>query len=114
MIKLNVIFNCSLLLLASFPVFAEQTRVFHDPFAKPHLKKLPKATADTSNSETSISAHRLTSTLRAGKNSMIIVDGLVLKLGEKIDGYKLIAVHDRTAVFLKNQKHTRLTLDDNE
>ena len=103
-----------MLFIASFPVFPEQTRVIHDPFAKPELTKLTEPTTDLGMPETALSEHQLSSTLRAGKNSMIIVDGRVIRLGEKFNGYKLIAVHERAAIFLKNQKQSRLTLDNNE
>ena len=38
----------------------------------------------------------------AGANSMANVDGVMVRLGDSFQGYRLIAVHDRSAVFEKN------------
>ena len=116
MIKQTLIICCSLLPV-SYPACGEQQRVLHDPFAKPMLrKKLAHSGGNKVNSNAKLTpwSPKLTSTLRAGKSSMVIVGGQVIKLGEKIDGYKLIEVRERSGVFLKNRKQTRLTLDDNE
>ena len=54
---------------------------------------------------------RLTATLRAGKNSMVIVDGKTIKLGETVDGFHLIDVKEHSAVFSKNGQPLILELD---
>ncbi len=54
---------------------------------------------------------KLSATLRSGKNSMANVNGAVIKLGETIDGYRLIEVNKRSAVFIKNEHRIQLTLD---
>ena len=119
MIKKRLII-CCILLPASYSVCGEQyapeQRVYHDPFAKPVMRNLLQSRTKKLNSKAESEAWvpKLTSTLRAGKGSMVIVNGQVLKLGQKIEGYRLIEVHERAAVFLKNRQRTRLKLDDSE
>jgi hypothetical protein len=88
--------------------------LIHDPFAEPVLRKLTESKNDTKNSQPDASepwVPNLTSTLRAGKNSMAIVNGRVIKLGEEIEGYDLIEVHERSVVLVKDGQKTQLTLD---
>ena len=54
---------------------------------------------------------RLTATLRAGRNSMVIVDGKTIKLGETVDGFHLIDVKEHSAVFSKNSQPLILEID---
>lgn len=108
----------SALSLVSVSVAAQETGVpvlKHDPFAEPVLRNMTQSSPEAANSkpvERGPWIPELTSTLRAGKNSMVIVNEKVVKLGEKIEGYKLIEVKERSAVFVKNGRKTRLSLDD--
>lgn len=82
-----------------------------DPFAKP--SKLPPSLSKTDNSESLFSnKKKLTATLRAGKNSMVSIEGKIVLLGEKINGYKLIEVNDQSAVFVNNDQRVLLSLDN--
>jgi len=114
-------FNGFLLVLSFLvnPVVANESlgayKIRHDPFEIPVLQQNTepanenlKATAQSSGR-----VLRLYSTLRAGKNSMANVNGRILKVGETLDGFTLIAVYERSVVLLKNQQRTHLTLDDN-
>jgi hypothetical protein len=114
-VKPPIIISLSLLLVC-YPIYGEQQRVLHDPFAKPLLKRIPRDNPKKSNAGIQLQAWspRLTSTLRAGDNSMVIVNGQVVKLHEETDGYQLINVEETAAVFLKNSKKIRITLGDNK
>lgn len=90
----------------------QANRVRHDPFQRPALPQssitAPEAEKPTAQQPW---APKLSGTLRAGRNSMANVNGNIVKLGETIDGYKLIEVDERSAIFVKNKQSTHLTID---
>lgn len=86
--------------------------VERDPFQKPEYMKAPEKSKKAINTIKTFWKPNLIMTLRAGKNSMANVGGEIVSLGEKIDGYKLIEVNERAAVFVNQGKITRLTLDE--
>lgn len=106
--------RCLLLAAAAcvLPAHA-QVELRHDPFARPTL-------AAAANPQTSGGANitnpdvpwnpQLTSVMLAGKDSMVTVDGVIVSLGEKIDGHRLIQVRDHEAVFQKGRKRIVLTM----
>ena len=49
----------------------------------------------------------------AGKNSLITLDGVIMKLDEEIEGYRLVQVKDHEAVFKKGKKRIVLTMQIN-
>ena len=105
---------CLLACLCSFSVvggeYPQAMRVQHDPFQRPVI---PQPEPEVSKpSAQQAWAPKLTATLRAGRNSMANVNGNIIKLGETIDGYRLIEVDERSAVFVKNKQRTHLTIDD--
>jgi hypothetical protein len=88
--------------------FSQSERLQHDPFARPALANLqhgarlvPKdrgraAAADPKR------ALNLQAVMVAGANSIANVDGIMVRIGEQIYGYRLIAVQERTAIFEKD------------
>ncbi len=88
-------------------------QIIHDPFAMPILQKKPVLDSEAANSEHKALTKelKLFSTLRAGRRSMANVSGRILKIGESIEGYKLIEVYERSVILIKKQQRTRLTLD---
>lgn len=84
----------------------------YDPFQKPALRKPSKPVSMRSEPELQEWSPKLTMTLRAGKNSMVNVGGVIMKLGEKNNGYQLIKVYERAAIFINQGKTTRLTIDE--
>ncbi len=82
-----------------------------DPFAKP--ERLQKIHANSEDAEKLfVNKAKLTATLRAGDNSMISIQGKIVLLGEEIEGYKLVEVTDRTAVFVNDEQQILLSLDN--
>ncbi len=100
------------LAIPAVPTFAgELERPRFDPFNKPaRLHKVSVTTASTEN--LFANKVKLTATLRAGNNSMVSIQGKIVLLGEKIDGYKLVEVNDRTAVFVHDNQRILLSLDN--
>ena len=56
----------------------------------------------------------LTATLVSATSPMIFVDGELLTIGEKIEGFKLIAVMEGKAVFVRDGKKFAFAIDDGQ
>jgi hypothetical protein len=79
----------------------------HDPFARPQISAtLPLNTEhDGAIAEEEMPwSPTLTAVMVAGKNSLITLDGVTLKIGEVKDGFRLVQVNDGEAVFVKGKK----------
>nr|WP_179210281.1 hypothetical protein [Crenothrix polyspora] len=89
-------------------------RVLHDPFQRPAISQKSMAVPETAKTpvQPPVWIPQLKATLLAGRNSMANVNGKVIKLGETINGYKLIKVGERSAIFVKNKQHKQITIDD--
>jgi hypothetical protein len=87
----------------------------HDPFHKPNVIN-PAAVAGQPSSENEaiepIWKPKLSMTLRAGKQSSANIGGKIVKIGENIDGYKLIEVKERSVTLVKKSQLVRLNLDE--
>lgn len=82
-----------------------------DPFKKPDqfIKTSTQLQKPENLFQTKL---KLFATLRAGENSMVNIQGRIVQLGEEIDGYKLVEVNDRSAVFVNSEQQVHLSLDE--
>ena len=77
----------------------------HDPFVRPQLSTSPHHRAGDpilpaeGNGETW--NPQLSATMMAGRESMVTVDGAIVKLGGEINGYRLVRVRNHEATFQK-------------
>jgi hypothetical protein len=90
---------------------SDEAALKHDPFSRPLLT----TAAATSESDAKVEEETpwnpaLTAVMVAGKNSLITIDGVILKLGEVKDGYRLIQVKDHEAVFKNGKKRVVLEI----
>jgi hypothetical protein len=46
----------------------------------------------------------------AGPKSAVSIDGTIVRIGEVINGHRLVEVHEQTATFVKNRKRVTLSL----
>ena len=80
----------------------------HDPFARPALGVIPaNASADAASRRAQAAPalkprFNLQAVLVAGPQSIANVDGVMVRMGDAIQGYRLVEVQDRSAVFEKN------------
>lgn len=105
--------SCMLFCLFLAPISAvANDKPVHDPFEKPGVLLPGREGGNSSSSVNNFltNAH-LTATLQAGRNSMVIVDGRSIRLGEEIDGHRLIKVQEGSAVFTKNKQRLILKID---
>jgi len=106
----------NVLLLTTFICLADELQ--RDPFQRPDLNK--QAARNPVNVDPDYLAlpaaawhPRLKGTLRSSSGSFANVDGQIIKVGESVEGFRLIAVSERAATFLKEGETVVLTLDDN-
>jgi hypothetical protein len=106
-----------LTLVCAFCVLGDEyyqaPRVRHDPFQKPIIpqKKIEVPVEVVTAPSQQPWAPQLKATLRSGQNSMANVNGKVIKLGESINGYQLIEVHEKSVILVKNKQHLQLTIE---
>lgn len=87
----------------------------HDPFARPAFSALPTSGTDGAPARQAQAVRdgnpklKLHAVLLAGPDSMANVDGVLVRVGESVQGYRLVSVHDRSAVFEKN--NAKFTLE---
>jgi hypothetical protein len=110
----------ALTVAASSPSALGQARTLqHDPFARPILGTLapaatPGAPARRVQGALAPKAKiNLQAVLVAGPNSIANVDGVLVRVGESVHGYRLLAVQDRSAVFEKNNAKFTLSVGTN-
>ena len=84
----------------------------HDPFARPLLSAPPSNTAVGTLAEEEMPWNpQLIAVMVAGNNSLVNLDGIILKIGEEQDGYRLVQVRDHEAVFKKGNKRIVLNME---
>ncbi len=94
-------------------IVEDSETILHDPFQVPTFMQ-PLVESKTIDEKPNQSPWKpsLLMTLRAGKNSMANIAGKLVRIGEKVNGYKLIEVYERVVVLENQGKTTRLTLDE--
>ena len=89
--------------------------VLHDPFHKPNVIAPAPVAGQAANDNDDIEPiwkPKLSMTLRAGRQSSANIGGKIVKIGEKIDGYKLIEVQERSVTLVKKGQVIHLNLDE--
>lgn len=88
----------------------------HDPFARPVLAPRPAPAAPVPGDSVKapvpepVWKPELRAVMVAGPKSIVNVAGVLVRIGEQIDGYRLVEVHEETAVFVNNKKRVTLSL----
>ncbi len=84
----------------------------HDPFARPAaLAGAAPGSGASRASAASLGSAELRATVVAGSESMANVDGVIVKMGEELNGYRLVEVGDRRAVFEREGARRILYMD---
>ena len=87
----------------------------HDPFVRPSLGGFRADGAPAARARPPLPPEdpkrilNLNAVMVAGPASMANVNGVMVRVGESLHGYRLLEVHDRSAVFEKN--NMRITVD---
>ncbi len=115
-----------LLMCAFYPSQADTLR--HDPFSRPLLvaptpttnASAPTAAnpaAPVANTDIKIDPvptwnPTLVAVMVAGKSSLVNIEGKIIRIGEEIDGYRLIKVRDGEATFSKDHQRVVLRMEN--
>jgi len=99
--------------------FSEGRTLQHDPFARPSLGGLPQRAAPGGGPARPAPvqpqrALNVSAVMMAGPASMANVDGVMVRVGDYVHGYRLVAVEDRGAVFEKNKARFMVPLRENK
>jgi hypothetical protein len=106
----------AMLALSSGPGHAAESpasrRPGRDPFAMPAaFRAAPASVAGPAAAAAEPTwAPRLRGVMVAGRRSMADVEGVMVMLGDSVDGWRLIKVGEREAVFLRKGKEVTLPL----
>jgi hypothetical protein len=96
------------------PVSAESASSLHrDPFEAPSPAEQPVRAAGVLVRAAPWRAH-LRATLTTGRAGIANVNGRMLAIGERLDGYRLIAIGERSATFEHDGRRYRLALEDDQ
>jgi hypothetical protein len=97
-------------ILLSMPAVAADP-LRHDVFARPTLSALAAAPPDSPASIPPAEWNpRLTAVMVAGRSSLATIDGRILKLGEQVDGLRLLSVRESEIVVEKDGQRHVLTM----
>jgi hypothetical protein len=56
----------------------------------------------------------LRGTMLAGADSLANIGGLILGIGQEVDGYRIVAIHERQVVVEKNGEQRTLSVDNED
>jgi hypothetical protein len=93
------------LMAGLLPVAATAEPLLHDPFARPfQIGSTPSTGANTPRNP------KLIAVIVDGEKSLVNLNGTIIGIGEEKDGYRLIKVWDRKAIFKKRNKWVELEM----
>lgn len=92
---------------------AEETRnvLQTNPFERPAIEE-KQATVAMNSSQTPARALKLRATMVAGADSLANIGGMIIGIGQEIDGYQLLSVREREVILGKNGSTKTLSVDD--
>jgi len=108
----TILYLCS---VSSLAADVELLTLRKNPFSQPEVVKAPPPPPPVAvemvvpPEEVKLD---LTATMVSATNPMVIVDGELLAIGDRIEGLKLIAVMEGSAVFARNGKKYSFAIDD--
>ncbi len=99
--------------------WAQADALKHDPFTRPTFLKAPPprgappregAAVGTAALPEPVWGPALAAVMLAGPKSVVSIDGTIVRMGDEIDGHRLVEVQEQTAIFVKNGKKVTLSL----
>jgi hypothetical protein len=86
----------------------------HDPFARPLLTAtVPKNVVAQGDAavDTSTWNPNLIAVMVAGDHSLVNLEGTIVAIGQEVDGYRLVQVRDREAIFTRGKQRVVLKME---
>jgi hypothetical protein len=99
--------------------FSQAEKLQHDPFARPALTGLQNAkqAEPRGNGKATAAVPKpklnLLAVMVAGANSIANVDGVMVRIGDQVNGYRLVEVYESNAVFEKNKARFSVSIRSN-
>lgn len=106
-------FSAALACLSGLAPAQEAAGLKHDPFARPVLTgSAAPLLANTTKPPLPepLWKPELRAIMLAGPKSIVNVSGVLVGIGEQTNGYRLVEVHEETAVFVNHKKRVTLSL----
>lgn len=104
---------CGLLAGAALPSMSLASGPQHDVFERPKPRVLKQQEAESVKTQKPLAPvewkPELKAIIQGGGNAWVNVEGRILQVGQDMDGFRLVAVEERRAFFLKDE--VRYTLD---
>jgi hypothetical protein len=82
----------------------------HNPFVQPQIAAA--RTEESPEESPQEGVFELRATLHAGAQSLANVNGVILRLGEEVEGYRLAEVEERSAVLRRGETRIVVSLED--
>ncbi len=108
---------CSALMVPGYGADAELLSLLNNPFSRPESLNKPPPTprvAPVVVVPPEEVVLNLSATMVSHTTPMVVVDGELLAIGDKIEGMKLIAVMEGKAIFTHAGKKFSFTIDDGQ
>ena len=100
--------------VAQFCIAGESAYVLStNPFTRQVDSQVQPEAPESTDQESSV-PFVLRGTMVAGKQSLANISGVIVSLGEEINGYKLVAIQQREVVLLNKSDRRILSVDDNK
>lgn len=91
-----------------------QVRLQRNPFERPATEQLTANAATLNDDLTAGRDPGLRAVLVAGSKSVVDFGGVILQIGESINGYSLLSVEEGKAIFSRNDKKIVFSLYEQE
>ena len=104
--SLTSLLTAALVLLPVSCLLAEEPPgIQHDPFSRPPLRAAGRGVEAGDNADASPVGPDLRITLVSNGKRLANVGGRIIGIGEQLDGYTLVAVHEDRAEFVWRDRH---------
>jgi hypothetical protein len=107
---------CGLFASAAVPSMIHAAGPQHDVFERPKPRALKQHDAESVKTQRPLAPiewnPELRAIIHAGANAWVNVEGRILQVGQDMDGFRLVAVEERRAVFVKDEARYTLDLRD--
>ncbi|MGD2062847.1 MAG: hypothetical protein PVF51_04615 [Nitrospirota bacterium] len=92
----------------------EVVELSHNPFSRPELSLLPSGRGSGADEGRPGETLELRATLVAPEHAMADVNGLILTIGDEVEGFRLVDVGERRAVLERDGERVVVSLGDEE
>jgi len=112
---LSSFLSAAIVVAPSLGAHAEEVaELLHNPFSHPEVPSRPSAHGSGANQPQREAKLELRATLIASEHPMADVNGVILTVGEEVDGFRLVEVDERRAILERDGTKVVVSLGDEE